>query len=52
MTTTVKQNLDALEQSVKANRRALKKRLPKNASPAVVFSAAKYYAVIEKLAKE
>lgn len=53
MTTTIKQNLQALSQAVKANMPIVRKKLSKvGASRAVVFSAAKYYATIEKLAKE
>ncbi len=55
MTATVKQNLEALNQSIKANTPIVKQQLSKSGAtpdPAIVFSVAKYYATIEKLAKE
>lgn len=54
MTATIKQNLDAIRQSVKENKLIVKQKLAKfgTADAAVVFSAAKYFATIEKLAKE
>ncbi len=55
MTATVKQNLEALDRSIRANTPTVQEQLSKSgATPdsAVVFSVSKYYATIEKLAKE
>jgi hypothetical protein len=55
MTASVKQDLEALDQSIKTNTPKVQEQLSKSGvtpDPAVVFSAAKYYATIEKLAKE
>lgn len=55
MTASVKQNLEALDRSITTNAPKVEQELAKSGvtpDPAVVFSAAKYYAAIEKLARE
>lgn len=55
MTTTTKQDVLVLERNIKANTPVVKQQLSRSGTPpdpAVVYSAAKYYATIEKLAKE
>lgn len=55
MTPTVRQNLEALDRSITTNAPKVQQELAKSGvtpDPAVVFSAAKYYAAIEKLTRE
>ena len=55
MTAMVKQNLEALNKSINVNTFAVKQQLSRAGVPAdsaIVFSVAKYYTAVEKLAKE
>jgi len=55
MTAATKENIRAVEASIKANTATVERKLAESGVKpdiAVVFSAAKNYATIEKLAKE
>jgi hypothetical protein len=55
MTPTVKQNLQALNENIRANSPKVEQQISKSGTtpdPAIVYSVAKYYSTIEKLAKE